>query len=232
MFGWRPLMMAMLVVTTMSAGCMSGIDLLPNGGSTGVADLAAKATEVASHVGGADGFGGTLMDGYMDHMPNHMGFDGTLDLAGADSHMMVVLRNESDQDGTFHLSYIASHMGLAEQETDVVVGAGDDVTVEIPCSEIVGIGSLDTPGALGCYLGDGETIGNTMSVPGFLGQDFTCNGTYSCVLVQDVNDLDGDGDTQELIILSDAMNFHMMNGGPLGHMHGTGSGMMGSHMGF
>jgi len=232
MFRWLPRRTGILVVTAMSAGCMSGIDLLANGGTSGVTDLANKASEIASHVGGTDGFGGTLMDGYFDHMPDHMGFDVTNDLAGADAHMMVLLRNESDQDGTFHLSYIDSHMGLTEQDMDVVVGAGEDVTVEIPCSEIVGIGSLDTPGALGCHLDDGETIDNTMSVPGFLGQDFMCNGTYACVLVQDVNDLDGDGDTQELIILSDAMEFHMMNGGPYGHMHGSGPGMMGSHMGF
>ena len=70
-----------------------------------------------------------------------------------------------------------------------------------------------------------------MAVPGFLGEDFTCGGIYGCVLEQDVNDLDGDGDTEELIILSDAMTFHMMNGGPTGHRHGTGPGMMGSHMG-
>ena len=36
---------------------------------------------------------------------------------------------------------------------------------------------------------------------------------------------------EELIIVSDAMDFHMMNGGPMGHAHGSGPGMMGSHMG-
>jgi len=145
--------------------------------------------------------------------------------------MMVRVRNESDRDGTFHLSYFASHMGLDDQLMDVEVGAGQEVVVEIPCPEIVGMGSLETPGDTGCHLADGEAVDNVMTVPGFLGQDFTCDGVYECVLTADVDDLDGDGDTEELIILSDAMEFHMMNGGPTGHMHGGGFGMMGPHMG-
>ncbi len=46
-----------------------------------------------------------------------------------------------------------------------------------------------------------------------------------------LSDLDGDGDTEELIIISDAMEFRMMNGGPTGHRHGPGPGMGGSHIG-
>ncbi len=218
---------AMLLI----AGCMNGV-VAPGGGeSTGVAGVAAKALNVAAQVGGADGFGGSLMDGYIDHMPGQMGFLGADDLAPEATNMMVLVRNESVEDGTFRLSYFASHMGLEEQMLVVAVGAGEEVTVEIPCSEIVGMGPLDGPGEPGCHLEDGEAVDNTMVVPGFLGQDFMCDGTYECVLTRDVDDLDGDGNTEELIIVSDAMEFHMMNGGPTGHGHGTGSGMMGSHMG-
>jgi hypothetical protein len=70
-----------------------------------------------------------------------------------------------------------------------------------------------------------------MAVPGFLGQDFICEGVFECVLTPDVDDLDVDGDTEELIIISGAMEFHMTDGGPGGHMHESRSGMMGSHMG-
>ena len=215
----------------LGAGCMNG-GVAPGGGdSTGVADVAAKALDVAAQVGGANGFGGPLMNGYVDHSPDQMGFHVVDHLAIETSNMMVLVRNESDVDGTFHVSYFASHLGLEEQMMDVYVGAGDEVTVEIPCSEIVGMGPLDTPDEPGCHLDDGEAVDNTMAVPGFLEQDFTCDGTYVYVLTQDVDDLDGDGDTEELIIISDAMEFHMMNGGPLGHGHDTGSGTMGSHMG-
>lgn len=216
---------------TMSAGCVNGV-IGPGGGdASAVSEVSTKALDVASQVGGANGFGGALMDGYASHMPGQMGFHDVADLAPEATNMMVLIRNESDEAGTFHLSYFASHMGLDDQVLDVVVGAGEEVTVEIPCSEIVGIGPLEQPGEPGCHLDDGKAVDNVMAVPGFLGQDFVCNGTYECVLTQDVNDLDGDGDTEELIIVSDAMEFHMTNGGPMGHGHGTGPGMMGSHMG-
>jgi hypothetical protein len=221
----------MAVVAAMSGGCMNGVLGPDTGGSTTVSNVAAKAVDVASQVGGANGFGGALMDGYLDHMPSHMGFQNASDLAPDSAHMMVLLRNDSELGGTFHMSYFASPLGFDEHMMDVAVPAGDEVTVEIPCSEIVGMGSLDSPGSVGCALDDGETVDNVMAVPGFLGDDFACGGVYGCVLEQDVNDLDGDGDTTELIILSDAMSFHMMNGGPMGHTHGTEPGMMGPHMG-
>lgn len=44
--------------------------------------------------------------------------------------------------------------------------------------------------------------------------------------------LDGDGNTQGLIIGSDALEFHMVNGRPAAYMHGTGSDMMRTQMGF
>jgi len=221
----------MAVVATMSAGCMTGV-LGPGGGdSSAVSDVAAKAIDVASQIGGANGFGGSLMDGYLDHMPDHMGFQDVSDLPSDAALMMVLVRNESDQGGTFHLSYFASQLDFDEHMMDIAVAGGDEAEIEIPCSEIVGLGPLSIPGAPGCDLDDGEKVDNVMAVPGFLGEDFVCGGAYGCVLEQDVNDLDGDGDTEELIILSDAMTFHMMNGGPLGHGHRAGPGMMGSHRG-
>jgi len=231
MFGSLSRMTTVVIVAALTAGCMTGIVIPGDGALTGVDEVAAKASDVAAHVGGADGFGGSLMNGYVDHMPDHMGFGGVEDLAPEESSMMVMLRNEADHAGTFHLNYMASHMGLDEQSMDVVVGAGDVVVVDIPCSEIVGVGPLDMPGAPGCHVNDGVAVDNLMSVPGFLGQDFRCGETYACVLTQDVDDLDEDGDTAELIILSDAMALHMTEGGPGGHRHGSGFGMMGHHMG-
>jgi len=224
-------MTAVVLVTVMSAGCTNGAVGPGDGDLTAVSEVSAKALDVASQVGGQNGFGGSLMDGYAAHMPGQMGFHGIDDLAPEATNMMVRLRNESTEGGTFHLSFFANHMGLEEHMMDVVVGAGGDVTVEIPCSEIVGMGPLEMPGEPGCHLDGGEAVDNVMAVPGFLGQDFSCDGTYECVLTQDVDDLDGDGDTDELIIVSDGMEFHMMNGGPTGHGHGTGTGMMGPHMG-
>ncbi len=230
MFGWFRTVSSLTAVMVFSVGCINGV--VPAGDdSTAAADVATKTLDVAEQVGGTTGFGGALMDGYVDHMPGQMGFNGQDDLAPGTSDMMVMVRNDSDRDGTFHLSYVASHMGLEDRMMDIEVGAGEEVAVEIPCSEIVGMGPLDMPGEAGCHLADGEAVENTMAVPGFFGQDFTCEGVYECTLATDVDDLDGDGDTEELIIVSDAMEFHMTDGGPTGHMHGTGSGMMGSHMG-
>ncbi len=142
---------------------------------------------------------------------------------------MLNIQNESSQDAEFHATYIASHMGLDENALDVSVLAGEFVTIEMPCAEIVGMGSLDDPGAAGCHLDDDTAIPNTMMVPGFLGQDFVCGGIYGCTLTPDVDDLDDDGDTEELVIISDGMQRLMMNGGVEGHMHGSSPGMMGPH---
>jgi hypothetical protein len=196
-----------------------------------VSDVAAKAASVASEVGGANGFGGPLMDGYFDHMPLHVGFDSEGDLAPASGGLAIHLHNESDEHCEFHLSYFASHMGLEDQLLDVEVEAGETVTIDLPCSEIVGVGPLAAPGETGCHLASGLAVPNTMAVPGFFGQDYTCDGTYEISLAPDVDDLDNDGDTEELILLSDGMVFHMMDRGPFGHMHGHGFGMMGPHKG-
>jgi hypothetical protein len=75
-------------------------------------------------------------------------------------------------------------------------------------------------------------VDNTFAVPGFLNLDYTCGGVYACTPTadaDDLDDLDGDGDTTELILITDGMQLHMQNGGPTGHHHGMGTGMMGSH---
>ena len=234
--------LSILVVAALPvvSGCMTnavGTGQADGGGGDGQTDLAseaaAKAVDVAGLVGGADGFGGEQMDGYIGHSPSQMGFHGQSDLASPTGGMMVRVRNESEQDGTFQLTYFASHMGLDDQMMEVEVAQGDEVVVDLPCAEIVGMGSLDTPGSVGCFLESGQEIDNLMAVPGFLGLDYECGAAHEFVLTPDVDDLDGDGDTEELIILSDAMQTHMTDGGPTGHMHGdgTGAGMMGSHMG-
>lgn len=212
------------------SGCVGGV--FSAGGDSTVSVVAAKATAVAEAVGGENGFGGPLMTGYADHMPLHVGFSSGDDLAAPGEVMSVTLRNDSQVDGTFHLYYFAGHMGFSDQTMDVDVAAGEEVAVEIPCAEIIGVGSLNQPGAIGCHLADGDEVDNRISVPGFLGQDFACNDVYEFALTPDVDDLDNDGDTQELVIVSDAMEYHMEDGGPFGHAHGMGPGMMGTHMGF
>jgi hypothetical protein len=123
------------------------------------------------------------------------------------------------------LTYVASHMGLGEQAQDIEVPAGQETTVTVSCAEVMGLGSLDTPDSAACHLEDGEPVSNMMSVPGFLGMDYECGGAYSFVLQPDTEDVDGDGDTTEFVVISEAMQEHMQAGGPRGHMHG-GQGMM------
>jgi len=221
-------------------GCGLEIGTLLGGGGggegasqlTGLAlEVATKADSVARQIGGPSGFGGMRMVGYRDHAEEHMGFHDVEGLADSAEDLGVRLTNELDQECTFHLSYYSSHVGTDEQLLDVTVQAGESVVVTIPCSEIVGLGGLETPGEAGCHMDDGHSVDNMMAVPGFMGQDFTCFGSYECVLTTDVDDLDGDGDTEESIIVSAAMRFHSMDGGPLGHAHGSAAGMMGSHMG-
>ncbi|MFH0980329.1 MAG: hypothetical protein V2A79_02170 [Planctomycetota bacterium] len=227
--GQAAVLLAAVLVGVAGCGMVGGV---PGGGTladTGlVSDVAAKATDIAGQVGGADGFGGALMDGYWEHAPAHMGFWGEGNLATSNGVVTVRLSNQSNQDATVHLSYLASYLGLEEQTRDVDVGAGEEVTVELPCPEIIGVGSFDAPGAIGCHLLTGETVDNVMAVPGFLGMDYACGGTYELLLAPDVDDLDGDGDTEELILLSEGMQMHMLDGGPMGHMHrGAAGGMMG-----
>jgi hypothetical protein len=196
------------------------------GGDVGlVQSVASKAADVAGQIGGDEGYGGTVMTGYYNHTPLMMGFVTPDDLAAADATLTILLRNDSLEEATFHLTYFASHMDLEEQSQDVVVAAGQEVEIELPCAEIVGMGALEMPGAMGCHLAGGLEIDNTMAVPIFLSMDFACGEQTIFVLTADTDDLDGDGDTEELILLSDGLVGHMHLGGPFGHSHHGG--MMG-----
>ena len=191
----------------------------------------AKAVAVAEQVGGSGGFGGTMMDGYFNHAMQQIRFDDPNDLADSNATMIVTIQNGSTQACTFHVAYLASPIGVDEQTEDADVPAGEETTIEIPCSELIGMGSLETPGVAACHLADGQAVDNVMSVPAFLGLDYQCGQVYQFMLTPDVDDLDNDGDTEELIMQSDALRMHALDGGPTGHGHGNGQGMMGGHMG-
>jgi hypothetical protein len=211
-------------------GCASNPDDLDD--ASRLPAVSTKATQVAEQIGGPSGFGGADMEGYLAHGPTMMGFVDFTDLASSNALMYVHCVNDTGEDATFHMTFFASHMGLADQFEDIDVAAGSAVDVQLPCAEIVGFGSLDTPGAVGCHLASGDEVDNRFAVPGFLNLDFACGDTYECTLTADVDDLDGDGDTTEMILITDGMETHTEDGGPTGHRHGMGMGMMGSHMGF
>ncbi|MBI1827274.1 MAG: hypothetical protein HY287_03730 [Planctomycetes bacterium] len=221
--------LALACVATAPTGCI--VSGSPNATGNLAPLVDAKAVAVAEQVGGVAGFGGTMMDGYFNHAEQQIHFDSANDLADSNAHMTIAMRNNSTQTCTFHVAYLASHMGLDDQTEDAIVPAGGQTTIEIPCAEMVGMGSLETPGAVACQLANGQTVDNVMSVPAFLGLDYQCGQMYQFMLTPDTNDLDNDGDTKELIVQSDAMRMHSLDGGPTGHMHGNGQGMMGSHMG-
>jgi mono/diheme cytochrome c family protein len=221
----------MAIAASLTVGVLLGCNAAPPMAGTPDDTTAAvqnKAETVARQVGGTGGYGGTLMNGYFDHAPAHMGFvDGT-SLADDDGMMTVRLTNDTDFDCTFNLNYFASHMGLIEQSDSVDVPAGEQVDFDMPCAEIVGLGNLESPGATGCILDDGQPVPNTMAVPGFLGLDYACGGMHAIHLAPDTDDLDGNGDTEELVLTSDALDAHMRFGGPTGHSHRPG-GMFGGH---
>lgn len=218
----------LLALPVLTAGCDASALLagLTNQGGTPTglaAEVATKADQVAQGIGGTSGFGGTMMNGYLSQMPAHMGFHDMNSLADPNGQTMVVLRNDSSQDATFRMAYMSSPRGLADQMMEVTVPAGSERTVEMPCSEIVGLGSLTLVGDAAAQLADGTQLDNRMCVPGFLGTDFQCNGPYGCYLAPDVNDLDGDGNTQELIVSTEALQSHM-------NMQGMGMGGSSSMM--
>lgn len=224
-----------LIGVVLCSGCLAlcacttgGLwSLLNLTGPTGLStDIGSKAEAIGRQMGGPGGFGGQMMDGYVGHMPQHMGIHNDSNLVGSGTSMIVGLSNESSQDCVFHLSYVTSQMGASEQSMDVSVPAGMDVTIQIPCSEIVGMGPMEKPGQPGCHLADGQPVSNMMSAPGFVGMNYSCGGEYMFQLMADANDLDGDGDHQELIIMSQAMVQFMQRGFPTG-MGSMMGGMMG-----
>lgn len=227
----RKLMWPALGVVSLAtglAGCLPGglFDLAGNQVPTGLAaEVAAKAESVAANVGGTNGFGGAMMNGFSGHMDEHMGFHGTQDLADDGGMMTMQLENQSGQACTFHLAFISSPEGVREQTQDVTVDPGETVNFEMPCAEMVGMGSLTNVGQMAAHMGDGTEIDNRFCVPGFLNSDFDRGGDFSCTLTQDTNDLDQDGDTQEFIAITNAMQSHMGQNGM--SPHGNGAGMFG-----
>ncbi len=189
-------------------------------GQTGlVTQIAEKAAAIGERIGGENGFGGEVVDGYLSHMEDHMGFHGLSDLADPDGRMTVVLRNESEMDSSFDVVYVTSRMGIEEQIRQVRVLAGEETTVEIPCSEIVGLGSLTSVGETAVRLSDGAEFENTMCVPAFLGSDYRCGDAYLCFFGVDTEDVDADGDAEELIVITEALELHTGPNGMRGHGH-------------
>jgi hypothetical protein len=217
-------------VASLAAGC-TNIAGLPGTDAALAALASSKATAVAGQIGTTEGFGGDLMAGYLAHVGPGMGFVTIDDLADPDGVVTIQLENQTAQNATFHLAYFAGHLSLEDQLSDITVPAGSETTLEIPCSEIVGLGDLDMPGAMGCHLEDGDEVGNTFAVPMFYGLDFACGDTIDFTLAADADDLDQDGDIDELVLLSDGFVMHLQDGGPMGHQHGGGGGMMGMHGG-
>ena len=191
-----------------------------------VSQLAAKAAGIADNIGGDTGFGGMMMAGYDVHTEDHMGFHSADDLADADDVLIIELQNDSNVTCTFHVVSMASHMDLENQSLDVEVPAGEKVTAELPCSEIIGMGHLEVVGEVAVECADGTQFDNVMSIPAFLGADYDHGDTYHCYLTVDVDDLDGDGDREELLATTEALHLHVGPGGISGHGH-MGGGMHG-----
>jgi hypothetical protein len=214
-----------LVAGLLIAGCMTGFEMLGDLNRNAdplVEDTVAKAEQVAQRIGGTEGFGGPQMSGYRGHFGPMMGFNGMADLADADDQFQVRLQNRSDSVCTFQVAYVASHADLEEQFMQVTVGARETVDVDLPCAEIVGMGSLTVVGTPACEFVDGESFGNEFCVPGFMHSDYECGGRYECFFGPDVDDVDGDGDTEELIATTEALHAHFGPGGMMGHHHGMG----------
>lgn len=204
------------------AGCVGSVADLAQ--PTGVAgEVASKAQQVVDEIGGATGFGGMLFEGYGDHLLWPMGFRDEGDLAGADELMIVRFQNDTDEPCRFDLVYISSSDGVDEQVLMVDVAPRQTELVELPCAEIVGLGSLTDSGETAAVLGDAVALPNTWCVPGLLHADYACGDQYRFVVGPDVDDLDGDGNTTEPVVLTEALELHMGVGGMMGH---------GSMMGF
>lgn len=212
-------MLAKTLLTTVALAAVAGCPGTDGSAETDkLAAVQAKVDSVTSHIGGTNGFGGMRMASYMQGMPAHMGFASEASLADPNGHLNVHMVNHSNLAATMHLSYFCSNLPSPDQTQDVPVPAGGETTVQIPCAEIVGTGSLDTPGTAACRLSSGTDISNMMTLPAFLGTDYTCGGTYEMTLTPDANNLTGGG-TGQLIMMSGAMSQHMasmMQGGMMG----------------
>lgn len=179
---------------------------------------------VADQIGTTNGYGGTWMSGYLGYMPMHMGFLSEANLAEPGATMTVKVHNQTDQQATIYLMYLSSPQSLNMQVKDVTVDANAEQDVELPCSEMVGAGTLDQPGSIGCVWANGQSFGNNMAVPGFLGIDYQCGGTFEFFLQTDTQDLNHNGSTTDVILTSSSLHDYI-DYGP-GWMMG-GGGMMG-----
>lgn len=212
-------MAAASVLVVLATGCIPGLGL-SGGTPTGVAgEVLDKAEGIAAQIGGENGFGGTQMNGYLLHMGANMGFYGMGDLADPDGGMIVRLHNDADQECTFHLVYVASHMSLTDQTMDVTVRPGETETIEMPCAEMIGLGSMTGVGEVACELEDGTMFDNRMCVPGFMNSDYDCGSGYDCFFGQDTDDVDRDGDTNEMMATTQALHGHMRPMGMMGLGH-------------
>ncbi len=211
------LMLAGCVISP--TGLLGNVFDLPATPTGLAAEVADKAVAIARRVGDPNGFAPGLveMEDFMGHMGAHMGFHGMRDLADPNASLRVELVNDANEPCVFHLTWIASHEGLDEQTLDVVVGPQDREPIELPCAEIVGLGALEEPGTPAAHLDDGTPLDNRYCVPGFLHDAFECAGMMQVMLSADEDDLDGDGDTQELIVTTQVLWEHMRGAGP---MHG------------
>lgn len=99
-------------ISLIQTGCGMGFmfsGLVPGSSDAGeptglAAQVAGRALTIGEQIGGEDGFGGAVVDGYLSHMEDHMGFHGMDNLADPDGHMTVVLHNESNRMRIPHLT--------------------------------------------------------------------------------------------------------------------------------
>ncbi len=222
---WMMIAGAAMTTALLVAGCNSTTQPGP-AAPTDADNVAAKAESIALDIGDTNGFAPGWLDGYRQHFGPMMGFTSAADLADPDQQMTIQFQNDSDLPCTFHVVYDASYMGLQDESVDVPVDPDETVDFNIPCAEIVGIGSVDQAGQVAVDAGsNGMPYANDYCVPGFLNADYTCGGQYDCYFGPDVDDLDADGDTSELIVTTSPLYAHMGPGGMMDHHHDMGMGM-------
>lgn len=220
----RTLLLAALIMfaAIVGTGCMP-ITAPAGSSDETLSAIVAKAEDIAQLIG-PNGYGGPEFSGYREHMGQMMGFLNTDALADPSGTVGVQFWNQSGAPCTFHLAHIASYDELQERVQDITVQPGQVVTFDMPCAEVVGLGSLTQVGTPAGTLGPGAQLSNQFCVPGFLNSDYLCGGTFACFLGPDTDDLDGDGDTQELVITTQPFQQHVGPAGMRGHRHMMGEG--------
>lgn len=212
---------SVVFATFVGAGCVpvTAPDTSPDAET--LSAVVTKAENIAQLIG-SSGYGGPAFSGYRQHMGPMMGFLDADALADPNGTVGMQFWNQSGVPCTFHLAFVASYDQLQEQAQDITVQPGQVVTFDMPCAEVVGLGGLTHVGTPAGTLGSGAQLGNEFCVPGFLNSDYLCGGTFACYLSPDANDLDGDGDAQELVITTQPLQQHLGPGGMMGHGHMMG----------